>query len=307
MSDRGAGPGRTQDAGAGPVRTAPPARPTIDRWRPRAGRRLLAGVSHPLFWLLNRPSMAWFGRAAYDFALRCNGIAINFEGQLGLTAAEEALLRRLAPRLSGRVVLDVGANTGAYALALARFAPDARIFAFEPHPRSHARLAARLREAGAQRVEALQLALGDRPGTLLLHDFADADGSTQASLAPEAVALYGGETVTHEVEVTTLDAFLAARRIERVAFVKIDTEGYDLKVLQGAARAIAERRLEAIQFEFISANIATRVRMRDFFEALPGYRIHRLCLNGTLLPLEPYSVKRAEIYVNHNLVALPAP
>jgi len=283
------------------------AHPTIARWRGGRAREWAAAALHPLFRLLNRPSMAWFGHAAYDFALRCNGIAINFRGRHGLTAAEEALLARIAPGLAGGVVLDVGANEGSYALELARLAPSARIIAFEPHPRTFARLAARLAgQPDAGRVETLNLALGDAPGTLELHDFAAAEGSTQASLSRDAVALYGEGTVAHPVEVTTLDRFLEARGIERVAFLKVDTEGFDLRVLHGAQKAIAERRIAMIQFEFIAANIATRVRMRDFFEALPGYRIHRLCLNGALLPLHPYSVKRTEIYVNQNLIALPA-
>jgi hypothetical protein len=43
--------------------------------------------------------------------------------------------------------------------------------------------------------------------------------------------------------------------------------------------------------------------MRDFFAALPGYRLHRLCLNGELLPLPDYDVKTCEIFVTQNLVA----
>ena len=60
-----------------------------------------------------------------------------------------------------------------------------------------------------------------------------------------------------------------------------------------------------IQFEFIPANIATGATMHKFFEVLDGYRISRLCLNGDLLSLQPYNVKRCEIYVTHNLIAVP--
>ena len=61
-----------------------------------------------------------------------------------------------------------------------------------------------------------------------------------------------------------------------------------------------------IQFEFIPANIATGVTMHAFFEVLRGYRIGRLCLNGTVMWLDPYDVKRCEVYVTHNLIAVPA-
>jgi Methyltransferase FkbM domain len=148
-------------------------------------------------------------------------------------------------------------------------------------------------------------ALSDREGRLQLFDFAAADGSTQASLGEAAVTLFATDLVAHEVDCSTVDAFMREQNIERIALLKIDTEGFDINVLRGAKQAVAEGRIGMIQFEFIPANIALRVTMRDFFDALPGYRIFRLCSNGELLPLEPYDVKRCEIYVTQNLIALP--
>ncbi|WP_431302045.1 FkbM family methyltransferase [Sediminicoccus sp. BL-A-41-H5] len=277
-------------------------RVTTGLWRPSRLRQALARLAYPLIWVANRPAGAWFGRALHDLALRCQGIAINFPGNHGLTRGEEAFLARIAPQLQGGVLLDVGANHGFYTEHLRRLAPNARIHAFEPHPRTFARLAARLDQPG---VTLVQAALGDSSGTLELFDFAGQDGSTQASLSREAVALYTEAVTSHRIPCTTLDAYLEAQGIGTVDFLKIDTEGHDLHVLKGAARAIAAQRIRVIQLEFIPANIATRVTMRDIFEALPGYAIHRLCLNGALLPLAPYDVKHCEIYVTQNLVALP--
>lgn len=277
-----------------PVRTA--------LWRPGRLPHAVARAAFPLIWLVNRPAGAWFGRALHDLALRCQGIAINYPGRHGLTRGEEALLARIAPQLQGGVLLDVGANHGTYSAHLRRLAPTARIHAFEPHPASFARLAARLEGAGVTLVPA---ALGDSAGTREIFDFAGQDGSTQASLSREAVALYDAAITGHRTPCTTLDAYLEAQGVGTVDFLKIDTEGFDLHVLRGARQAIAAQRIRVIQLEFIPANIATRVTMRDIFEALPGYAIHRLCLNGALLPLGPYDVKRCEIYVTQNLVALP--
>lgn len=272
-------------------------------WRPGRLSHALARCVFPLVWLVNRPGAAWFGRALYELALRCNGIAIGYPGRHGLTRGEEAFLRRLAPRLQGGVLLDVGANHGFYTDHLRRLAPGASIHAFEPHPLTFARLAARMDQAG---VKLVQAALGESVGEGELFDFAARDGSTQASLSREAVALYDAAITAHRIACTTLDAYLATEGIGVVDLLKIDTEGHDLHVLRGARRAIAARRIRVIQFEFVPANIATRVTMRDMFEALPGYEIHRLCLNGALLPLGPYDVKRCEIYGTQNLVALPA-
>jgi FkbM family methyltransferase len=272
----------------------------IGPWRESQSRMLAARLLYPLFWLVNRPSLAPVGRALYDIALRCNGIAINYEGPRGLTLPEARLLARLAPQLGGGVVLDVGAHSGSYALEVKRLAPAASLFAFEPQPRTYAAMAGRVAGTG---IEALNLALGESEGTATLYDFAGDGGSTQASLSADAVALFGTEPVAHSVACTTVDAFCAERGIDGVALLKVDTEGFDLNVLRGARRMLAERRIERVQFEFISANIATGVRLRDFYVVLAGYRLHRLCLNGALMPL-PYSVKHGEIYVNQNLVAL---
>ena len=276
--------------------------PVTRQWRSSPAKRALAVAAHPVFHLLNRPSMRWFGQIAYDFALRCNGIAINFPGRNGLTAGEERFAARILKDAPAGILLDVGANKGAYAAYLATLSPQSTIYAFEPHPLTFAALQARV---AAANVQAVNLAVSDEAGTLTLHDFAGEDGSTQASLDPEAIHMFSAETVTHSVGVTTIDAFLAEHGIDQVTLLKIDTEGFDLAVLKGARGALSRRAIRAIQFEFIPANIARRVTMRDFFEVLAGYRLFRLCVNGDLWPLDIYDVKRCEIYVTHNLVALP--
>jgi FkbM family methyltransferase len=271
-------------------------------WRDNSFRRLVGRLAYPFLWMMNRPEAASFNRSVYDLALRVNGMAIDYPGRHNLGLSEERFLRALAPRLAGQLVLDVGANAGHYARCVRHFAPDARIVAFEPHPRTFEALRNSVEGRG---IAVEQLALGDTAGQLELHDFAASDGSTQASLSRDSVGMYSEDIVSHAVEVTTVDDWMARNGAEEIALLKIDTEGYDLNVLKGARRALGERRIRTIQFEFIPANIGTRVTMRDFYEILRGYRISRLCLNGALMPLGAYDVKRCEIYVTQILVAEP--
>ncbi|HBK09477.1 MAG TPA: hypothetical protein DDZ81_27045 [Acetobacteraceae bacterium] len=272
-------------------------------WRPSRLRTNLAIFAYPIFLLLNRPTMTWFGDLLYDIALRCSGIAITFSGKEGLTQAEENFLSRNISRLQGGVLFDIGANHGAYAHLLAKLAPTARIFAFEPHPATFALLHSQM--SGSPSVQAINKAVADAVGQVKLYDFRSEDGSTQASLSETAVGLYSSDIVEHAVECTTVDAFMAENAIDHIDLLKIDTEGHDLSVLKGARKALCDRKVGMIQFEFIPANIATRVTMRDFFEVLDGYRIGRLCLNGQLRWIDSYDVKRCEIYVTHNLIAVP--
>jgi hypothetical protein len=87
---------------------------TTALWSPSKPRRWLAMAAYPLVWAVNRPCAAWLAGAIYDLALRCNGIAINYPGQYGLTVAEERFLGRIAAEITGGVVFDLGANVGTY-------------------------------------------------------------------------------------------------------------------------------------------------------------------------------------------------
>lgn len=272
-------------------------------WRASAAKQALAVIGYPLFYGLNRPAFRTFNEAIYDFALRCNGIAINVTGVHGLTIGEEKFLRRYVPNGGGEALFDVGANHGAYARFLHSLAPQSRIYSFKPHPRTFDSLRA---ETTLPNVTLVNQAMGSQEGQAMLFGMAATGGSTQVSLNRNAVELFTDDVTTHEVLCTTFDRFAERNGIERVCLLKVDTKGHDLAALQGASEAIAARRTSAIQFEFIPANIATGVSMRDFFDVLPGYRLFRLCMNGDLLPLARYDVKRCEIYVTHNPVALPA-
>lgn len=264
--------------------------------------RFASTLGYPLVFALNRPFFYRLAKLLYDFALQCNGFAIEYPGSYGLTKAEENFLWRVRTELDNKVLIDIGANVGNYCNFLARIAPGATIYAFEPHPKTFATLVAR---ALSPNIHPANEAVADRKCTMQLHDFANGDGSTQASLCADAVKLFEENIVSHEVRCTTIDDFIESNGIQHVGLVKIDTEGYDLAVLRGAKRAIAQRRFELIEFEFIPANIVTGATMRDFFETLHGYEIFRLCVNGSLLPLSPYDVKRCEVFVVQHLIAKP--
>ncbi len=291
-------------SGAGngePIPSVIPQAPTTPKFTNSALKQAVTFLAFPVFYALNRPSLQRLAELAYDFALRWNGFAIGFQGRYGLSHAEERFLSRRLPAIGNGVLFDVGANHGAYTRFLHRLSPGSRIHAFEPHPKTFASL--RQRTAGPL-VTLVNMAVSDRSGTMQLYDFAEADGSTQASLAQASVGMFDPDTVSHTVEVTTIDAYMAKTGTGIVDFLKIDTEGFDINVLRGAKGALDRGAIKAIQFEFIPANIAMRVTMRDFFEILHGYTLFRLCLNGGLMPLRRYDVKRCEVYVTHNIVAL---
>jgi hypothetical protein len=98
------------------------------------------------------------------------------------------------------------------------------------------------------------------------------------------------------VELRTLDDFCAERGIGRIDLLKIDVEGHELRVLEGARGLLEADAIGFIQFEFNATNIDSRSFFRDFYELLsPRYRLSRIVRDG-LYPIGAYS-PRHELFV----------
>ena len=127
----------------------------------------------------------------------------------------------------GMVYVDVGANVGSYCLHVARHAPGARIVAFEPHPRTRAKLVTNLALNGLGTRDVLPFALGETDGTLdLWSDGGSNIGHT--SLLPGATA---NPARSVAVAVRRLPDVLAERGVNGIDVMKIDIEGYEDRAL----------------------------------------------------------------------------
>jgi FkbM family methyltransferase len=136
----------------------------------------------------------------------------------------------------------VGANIGLYSLGLSHLAAKGRVYAFEPSAGAFEWLRHNLDTNGVTNVEAVHTAVGDRVGTISFHDvpFFTAGSFTAEEGSYLGSAAVGSTLV--EVPCTTLDTFLESSTVDRVDVVKIDVEGAELAVLDGAQRTLAEHR-----------------------------------------------------------------
>ena len=129
----------------------------------------------------------------------------------------------------GDVFVDVGANAGSYSV-LAAGACGAHVVAFEPIGRAYAALCRNIARNGVgERVEARQEGVGSASGPLLFTT--DLDTCNHVVRAP----LADGGTIS--VGCTTLDAALAGRGPR---LIKIDVEGFEIEVLEGAHTTLAD-------------------------------------------------------------------
>jgi FkbM family methyltransferase len=140
-------------------------------------------------------------------------------------------LRTLAGR--GRTFVDVGAHIGFYTMGLA---PGfARVVAFEPSRLQHGWLVRNRALNDYRHVACEAVALGAAPGEARLNVLSYEGGLN--SLSPEVAAQY--QVIEHyTVPVETLDQ----RGLDDVDLLKIDVEGFEIQVLQGAVRTIRASR-----------------------------------------------------------------
>ena len=147
-------------------------------------------------------------------------------------AEHEFLLACLRP---GDTVVDVGANQGMMALTAAwAVGSTGKVFALEPHPITFARLQKNLQVNGATHVSATNAAVGSSEGTTMFSDGRDDSGN---SVTPDGPL---------QVPVRTLDHLLAGGG-QQIALLKIDVEGYEKFVLEGAAQTLV--RTACVYFE----------------------------------------------------------
>jgi FkbM family methyltransferase len=163
--------------------------------------------------------------------------------------APQAQLVAVLERFGVSCVLDVGANVGQYAAGLREWGYRGRIVSFEPLAGAHAALEKRAaRDPGWQ--VAPRMALGASDGEVEIERSAESDMS---SILPQNALLReispSSRVAGHErVPLHRLDAAAAGHvRPADVPFLKIDTQGYEPEVLEGATALLA--RLAGVQLE----------------------------------------------------------
>lgn len=169
-----------------------------------------------------------------------------------------------------QTVFDVGANKGQsykdFRLAL----PNARIFCFEPAPETFKSLEETVNNDPLATTHCFALAA--QPAT-----FAFTTGLDSGNRIVEKDVSNLQNTI--EVEAIRGDDFCRQNQIERVDFLKIDTEGYDLDVLVGFSELLREKRILAVQVECgTSLDNRFHVHLERFIHFLHpyNYRLHSI-------------------------------
>ncbi len=136
----------------------------------------------------------------------------------------------------GDCVIDIGGNIGQTALSLSgKVGEKGKILSFEPYPRTAGQFKTNLQlNRTIGNIKLVELGLGDKPGSFTMYqDCVTNSGANRVSLN-EGIELEGMQTIN----ITTLDNYLSADPLPAINLLKIDVEGFEMRVLKGASKTI---------------------------------------------------------------------
>jgi FkbM family methyltransferase len=167
----------------------------------------------------------------------------------------------------GDVVLDAGACFGDTAVYFADAVGEGgRVYAFDPLPAHQAVIDFNVAQNALQsRVVSVPLAVGEQSSAHPAPRQAASDGVAQPG--------FSLHTAAEDIPLISIDDYAEREKLERVDFIKMDIEGYELAALKGARRTLARCRP--------TLAISLYHRPQDFFEIplwlkgnFPWYRLH---------------------------------
>lgn len=203
-----------------------------------------------------------------------------------------ALAQRVAPTIEhdvalGRLVfgtvIDVGANKGQFAAYAARRWPKAQIACFEPLPTPRARLRAILEWYARGRSRVYEAACGAAAGEATMHVATREDSSSLLPLAERQKTMFGmDEAALLTVPVRRLDEQLDGSALTRPILLKIDVQGFEHEVLEGAANLLPYVDKVYVEASFVelyegqrqAADVETLLRAAGF-QKLRDYNLSR--------------------------------
>lgn len=186
-------------------------------------------------------SLRWlFGRAGYEL-IRREYVPFGYNVMWDI--------KRLSRiwNYTTNIFFDVGANIGQTTARALQELPKARVFAFEPHPLTFASLKKAIGDV--ENFKPFNLGFGTTIGEVDLYEYDMSVLNSMVQDAPFAVR-YQKEGKRIPIQSTTIDRFCLEQNVTNIDVLKIDTEGFDLAVLEGAKNMLLGQKIKFIYTEF---------------------------------------------------------
>ncbi len=169
-------------------------------------------------------------------------------------------------------VIDVGAHAGQFAKIFATLASEGHVYSFEPGDYAYSILTIMHKIKGLSNVSLVKMGAGSKNTKDILNVPIKASGSFGYGRSCVGDNVFE-KAHRQEISMVTLDSFVKENKVSKVSFIKIDVEGNELSVLEGAINTI-KRDTPAIMVEINRGHLLSLKKkpedIFDFFKAL-GY------------------------------------
>lgn len=236
------------------------------------------------------------------YAISLSGMNIGGGGDTE-TSGERKVLDYIKNRMTDAekvTIFDVGANVGFYTILLNDvFNKNSKIYSFEPSKKTFEKLS--INTNNIRNSNLFNCGFGDLNSLLTLHYNKEESGL--ASIYKRRLEHFNiNMDLKEEIQIRTIDSFCCENSIEKINFLKIDVEGHELSVLNGASKMINDNKIDFIQFEFGGCNIDSRTFFQDFYYLLNNdFNLYRILKNG-LYKIENYK-EMYETFITTNFLA----
>lgn len=158
------------------------------------------------------------------------------------------------------VILDIGANTGIYALIAKTINPNAKVYAFEPVKRVYEKLTYN-NSLNNYDISCIECALSNSDGTAIIYDTnAEHTYSVTVNKNLNTTDLNTFET---KIQTKKLSTFIEKETISKIDLIKIDVESHEPEVLEGMGEYLEKMR-PTVLIEILNNEIGTHVQ--KYFE-----------------------------------------
>lgn len=157
-----------------------------------------------------------------------------------------------------QAIIDIGANTGVYSLVAKTVNPNAKVFAFEPHPMFFKKLYKNI-ELNNFDIVLSEKAVSNQDNFVTIED-------------------YSGQSLTLTTKSVKLDTFIKQNALTKIDLIKIDVETHEPQVLEGFSQYLFQYKPTMI-IEILNKEIADKVF--DFVKDL-GYLYFNIDEKGSV-------------------------
>lgn len=204
------------------------------------------------------------------------------------------------------VCFDVGANIGIYSAVFSYMSGNsASVHSFEPVNHIRDRLKSNLKLNGFTDVNVNEFALGEREETIEMYQVKEGvfRGGTSSFLMNDNVKVMGEDKfIKCPVSVRLMDSYVESKSLTRLDFIKIDVEGFEWNVLNGARETVKKFR-PYILMEYDEVRHGSQRReFSDYFREF-NYKIYEFFIIAGTPVLKTYDFSRNPVH--RNIICIP--